>query len=126
MNRREFIVIMIALCVLFALVTCSCSNIIPKENFAPEEYPHLYWKTIDVEVEDISQSHWFAMVHRYEMTITVRSEEYNLEKTFSIYSQGMAPSGWDCKKGDIIQAELYTWKIDSTGEIVKREINRIL
>ena len=54
-------------------------------------------------------------------------EEYNLEKTLTYEDQGMWVNNpaWNYEKGDIIKAELYSWVMDSTGEIVRRDINKI-
>lgn len=123
--KKVLIFALIILTVL--LVACSNCNSPVGDNSPTKEYPHLYWKTIDVEVTEVNhEAHWFSIVHRYQMSLTVKSEEYGLEKTFNIYSQGVKPEEWDYKEGDIIEAELYTWKMDSTGEIIKREINKIL
>lgn len=117
-------VYLILLTLILTLNLVGCQSWKPFD--APEQ-PHLYWKTINVEVTEVNhEAHWFSIMHRYQMSLTVKSEEYGLEKTFNIYSQGVKPEGWDYKEGDIIEAELYTWKMDSTGEIIKREINKIL
>lgn len=98
-------------------------------NYEPverPEQPHLYWKDIDVVVTDVNQKHWFATVHRYELDITVYSEEYDLEKTLNYYHTGMVlPPYWNAQEGDIVTAELYSWVMDSTGDVVRRDINRL-
>lgn len=76
------------------------------------EKPHLYYK------------HWFATAHQYQATITVRSDEYDLEKTFFLNGEN-AKQMESYKKGDMINAELFTWKIDSNDTIVKRSINKL-
>lgn len=91
-----------------------------------KEQPHLYWKTIDVVVESVEKHHWFATTHRYELSITVYNEEYNLRKTLQYSSSGMfTPNHWNLEKGDVVSAELYSWVMDSTGEIVRRDINAL-
>ena len=114
------------LCVIFALIFCftflSGCEIEPVER--PEQ-PHLYWKDINVVVEDVSKHHYFATVHHYEVNITVYSKEYNLRETLYLYSKGIVPEYWDIEEGDTIEAELYSWVMDSTGEVIKRKINSL-
>lgn len=92
-----------------------------------QEQPHLYWKDIDVVVENIDNVGWFAGVPRYRTRLTVYSEEYQLTYTDEFVGSGAfgKPIQWGYKQGDIVKAELYSWVMDSTGEIVKREINRV-
>ena len=106
------------------LVGCSFES---NQNYVPKEQPHLYWKDIDVVVTDIDKRHWFATVHRYEVNITVHSEEYNISKTLNYQSSGAFAviPGWDYEVGDVIKAELYSWVMDSTGEVMRRDINKI-
>lgn len=97
-----------------------------KPNTKPAEQPHLYWKDIDVVVTQISHNHWYAgYAHRYKVSVTVYSEEYNLTKTLIQEGSGMwgVPSHWNTKKGDIIKVRLYSWVYDSTGVVHKREIH---
>ena len=99
----------------------------PDPNYVPPEQPHLYWKDIDVVVTEIDKRHWFASTHWYVVNVTVESEEYGLEQTFEIKGSGAfgCPSQWNYQKGDIVKAELYSWVMDSTGEVTKRTINQI-
>lgn len=102
---------------------CGCMQDIRRER---KEQPHLYWKDIDVVVERVDRKHWFAGTHRYEVRVAVRSDEYNLSYTGVITAFGMfRPKQWSYRKGDIVKAELYTWVLDSTGEVIRREINRV-
>lgn len=115
------IVLLIALC----LTGC---NIKTKDSaYQPQERPHLYWKDIDVIVTDIDKRHWFATTHWYVVNITVESEEYGLIKSFEIKGSGTfgCPNEWDYEEGQIIKAELFSWVMDSTGEVTRREINKI-
>lgn len=118
MSKRIFVFVII---LLFLMMTgCELQPVERKEQ------PHLYWKNIDVVVENVDQRHWFAAVHRYEIHITVYSEEYNLRKTLSYSSSGMyTPEHWGVQKGDIVTAELYSWVMDSTGEVVRRDIHTL-
>ena len=57
-----------------------------------------------------------------KVKITVYSKEYDLE--FSDVFIGYSDLR-ECEEGDIIIAELYTWKNDRTGEINRRMIHKI-
>ena len=121
---RKIISFVLCLTCIFSLVGCSYE---PDPNYVPPERPHLYWKDIDVEVVSVDKHTWFATVHRRVAKITVYSEEYNLTKTLTYEVQGMWVNNpaWGCKEGDIIKAQLYSWVMDSTGEVVRRDINKI-
>lgn len=112
----------IFLCLILVLVGCSRNT-----DYVQPEQPHLYWKDIDVEVTDIDKEHWFATTHWYRVTISVRSEEYDLEESMEISGSGAfgCPKEWNYEVGNIVKAELYSWKMDSTGEIVRREIHSL-
>lgn len=110
-------------CCLFLFTSCGDMN---SSNYEKPEQPHLYWKDIDVVVTEIDKRYWFATTHWYTVNITVYNEEYNLTQTFEDESSGLfVPNSWNYEKGDVIKAQLYSWKMDSTGEIVKRQINKI-
>lgn len=84
---------------------------------------HLYWKDIKVTVVDVEHTRRITGTATHRNTyITVYSEEYDL--TFSSSYSGLNDL-WDVEKGDIVIAELYTWKNDATGEINNRRINRV-
>ena len=90
-----------------------------------KEQPHLYWKDIDVVVTSVDKKHWYASTHWYEVEVSVKSEEYQLTFTDTFKGSGAFgfPSQWEYDKGDIIKAKLYSWVMDSTGEVVRREIH---
>ncbi len=93
-------------------------------NLGQTEKPHLYWKEIDVVISDIDKRHWYASGHHYTIDLTVRSDEYGLSESFSL--NGMdAAAKWEYSEGDTVKAELFSWVIDSTGEVTKREINQV-
>lgn len=91
------------------------------------EQPTLYYKDIDTVVTESLTWSTYCGTWWYYQSITVKSEEYGLEETFMFNSSGTFASMpyWSVQKGDKLKAELYSWKMDSTGEITKREINRI-
>lgn len=101
-----------------------------KQNYeyvpAPET-PVLYYKDIDVVVVENNKYSHFGKVKSYSQSITVRSEEYDLEETFTYKGNGMFinMSYWSVQKGEILKAELYSWKLESTGEITKRRIDNL-
>lgn len=121
-----FIIISILLLVgLFTLIATSDSN--TSSNTNQQEKPVLYWKDIDVKVVSNNKHSWFVKTRFYKQEIKVVSDEYNLEETFYLTDSGAFANMpyWNIKEGDIIKAELYSWKLESTGEIVNREINKL-
>ena len=82
----------------------------------------MYYKDIECIVTKCDYQYWYASGCHYKAYVTVYNEEYNLEKSFTL-------NGMDAKEceslnnGDIITCELYTWVLDSTSEVIKREIN---
>lgn len=122
-----FIIISILLLVgLFTLIATSDSNTSSNTN-QQQEKPVLYWKDIDVKVVSNNKHSWFVKTRFYKQEIKVVSDEYNLEETFYLTDSGAFANMpyWNIKEGDIIKAELYSWKLESTGEIVNREINKL-
>jgi hypothetical protein len=95
----------------------------PDPNYVPPEKPHLYWKDIDVVITDIQKDR--SLNNRFlRVTVTVKSKEYNLEEDFIFEGNWYYhPKFWDAQEGDIVKAQLYSWVMDSTGQIVKRNIN---
>lgn len=119
------------LAVLFAIVILILSGCSAESSTSgstePVEQPHLYWKDINVTVTDIDKRHWFAGTHWYVVDIEVYSEEYGLTGSFEEEGSGIwgRPEQWDYEIGDVVKARLYSWVMDSTGEVVKREINKV-
>lgn len=83
---------------------CGCTQ---NTQFEPTEQPHLYWKDIDVVVENSDE---------YQLTYT---DEFAGSGAFGYPEQG------NYRKGDIVKAEMYSWVMDSTGEIVRQEIHKV-
>ena len=71
--------------------------------------------------------HWFASTHHYIVYVTVRSDEYQLTYTDEFTGSGAFgyPEQGNYRRGDIVKAEMYSWVMDSTGEIVRREIHKV-
>ena len=116
----------LTLIALMISIFCGCGYD-PDNNYVPPEKPHLYWKDIDVVVVEIDKRHWFASTHWYVVNVTVKSDEYGLEQTFEINGSGAfgCPQQWNYEKGDIVKAQLYSWVMDSTGEVTQRTIHRV-
>lgn len=94
------------------------------------EGTELYKQDIDVEVVKIDKmitprSYGLGSIDEYYVDITVYSEKFNTTEEFR-YSDLFYNKYYEVEKGDIIQAELYTYKNKKTGEIVKRQINELL
>lgn len=116
---------LIVLFLLSSLIFCGCEY--TTSNYRPKENPVRYYKDIDVVVVSTQKKHTLAKIPRYYQSITVKSEEYGLEKIFDFSSSGVFASMpyWDLKEGDVVKAELYSYKMESTGEIIERSINQL-
>lgn len=121
---KKLIVFLVLMLSIIMLPGCETYNLVSSQR---SEQPHLYWKDIDVTVTDTDKRHWFATTHWYTVSLTVQSEEYGLTKTFQFKGSGAfgRPEQWQYKIGDTVKAVLYSWVMDSTGEIVRREIAKV-
>ena len=120
---KKFLLITM-LAITLCLVGCNIET--TDGEYEPQEEPHIYWKDIDVVITDIEKRHWFAGTHWYSIEITVKSEEYNLTETIQEKSSGIfRPNEWDYEEGQVIKAKLYSWVMDSTGEVIRREIGEV-
>ena len=126
-NHKHFVIVMILVVLSCFLSGCTTTSAMTSEQSTPQEQPHLYWKDIPVTVTNIDKRTWFAGTKWYEVTISVHSDTYNLDETITEKGSGLfnCPKSWNYETGDVITAELYTWKIDSTDEITKPCINKI-
>lgn len=117
----------ISLIVLALLLLLSGCTMPENAQYEAKEQPHRYYKDIDVVVTSVDRKHWYASTHWYEVKISVKSEEYQLTYTETFKGSGAfgCPSQWAYNEGDKVRAELYSWVIDSTGEVTRREISRI-
>lgn len=54
-------------------------------------------------------------------------DEYQLTYTDEFAGSGAFgyPEQGNYRKGDIVKAEMYSWVMDSTGEIVRQEIHKV-
>ena len=83
------------------------------------------YETVDATIESIDLRHWFAGTHRYEWSIEVYYEPYDLEFTENSWSNGAfnCPSFFNKLEGDFISVEICNKYID--GELIDRHISRI-
>lgn len=89
-----------------------------------QSQPKQYYSDIEVQVIDIDTM--FCGKYYYDVTITVYSQEYNITKTFNYKERlSIGRTTYDLDIGDTTKAQLYTLKIDKTGEIIKQDINKI-
>ena len=122
MKRYTLLIILTSL-----LLLTGCCQFNKNTSYTKQEQPHLYWKDIDVVVTDIDKRHWYALTHWYVVEITVESKEYDLTESFELKGSGVfgCPNQWDYEEGQVIKAELYSWVMDSTGEVIKRKIHKV-
>lgn len=120
---KKYLILLTTL-LMILLVGCNLNTSRKIQQAPRPEQPHLYWKDIDVVVTDIDKKTWFATTRWWMINIEVYSEEYGLTEIFEIKDSGLygCPSEWECEVGDIIKAELHSWVMDSTGEVIRREI----
>lgn len=126
-EKITLIVFAIIFCVVVAIFVYQVVDLMqwePDPNYVPPEKEHLYWKTIEVEVIDADCRHWYASGHHYTADIKVYSAEYDLTQSFHLEFND-AKELQNTKNGDILEATLYTWKLDSTDTVIKREIHSI-
>lgn len=118
---------LILLFLFLPLLLSGCTTQTLENTQSNREEPRLYWQDIDVVITSVEKKHWYASTHWYEVGISVESEEYQLTYTDTFKGSGAfgCLSQWDYEEGDVIKAQLYSWVMDSTGEIVKREIHRV-
>ena len=126
MIKCQKIIFLFALLLVLILSGCAVQQTINMPSGGKEQ-PHLYWKDIDVVVTSVDKKHWYASTHWYEVKVSVKSEEYKLTFTDTFKGSGAfgRPSQWGYDKGDIVKAKLYSWVMDSTGEVVRREIHTV-
>ena len=114
----------IFLTLIFLLLLSSC-NLLHQEN---TEQPYLVTETIDVQIIDIERNQWWAAyAYNFEVTVTVQGIDYPVTKKYSFTGRGIygQPKQWNYHKGDIVKAEMYTYIIASTGEVVSRTIHKV-
>lgn len=106
------------------LVGCENANISYSYDTTPREQPKLQTQDVDCIVLDCDYRHWYASAHHYKCYIKVYNEEYDIEQSFTLDGDN-AKECEGIQKGDIISCELYSYIMESTGEVTKRFINHI-
>lgn len=116
-----------AVCIALSAFLVLCCISCGQGRQQQEERSHLYWKDIEAVVTDVERQHFFAATHWYIVTVTVSSKEYGVSGTFTYQGAGIfdCPKQWWYKVGEQVTAQLYSWVMDSSGEVVRRKINRI-
>ena len=121
---KKYLMILLMMFTMF-LVGCNIDQNV--ENEPQPEQPHMYWKDIDVVVTEIDKRTWFATTRRWIVNLEVYNEEYGLTEFFDVSGSGFygCPKEWNYEVGDVVTAELHSWVMDSTGEVVKRNISHL-
>lgn len=124
---RKYIALALCAITIVAVLLAGCEFPVSDPNYVPPEQPIRYYKEIDVVVTDVYYRRWFAGTHWHEVTVRVESVEYGISDSFTFKGSGYfgVPKQASYKEGDVIKAELYSWVMNSTGEVVRRHINRI-
>ena len=94
----------------------------------PQPQPHLYWKDIDVTVTNVDVHHYLILTRsNWDVELEVYSPEYDISGSVTIHGEGFGgyPKQADYQEGDVVQAELYSWVDDTTGNVIRREINTV-
>lgn len=130
MKSKLFVLFMsMVLCVLLIGCENSTKNNIQNEQVEKQEEAVMYHKRIPVKIVEIQKT-WSSNKEQI-WCITVKSDEYNLEKSFkqgmsAMYSDIYAGKLYrgEIKEGDIIYAELLSWK--QGDKIIKRDIDNLI
>lgn len=130
MKSKLFVLFMsMVLCVLLIGCENSTRNNIQNEQVEKQEESVMYHKRIPVKIVEIQKT-WSSNKEQI-WCITVKSDEYNLEKSFkqgmsAMYSDIYAGKLYrgEIKEGDIIYAELLSWK--QGNKIIKRDIDNLI
>lgn len=104
------------------LLFCGCDT----TYTPPPDTNHLYWKDIEVVITDVEhKTYGAAPAIRHSVIVSVYSSEYDLSGTYEFQNISLLDKQFGYEKGDIVTAQLYTWKNNVTGEINKREIHKV-
>lgn len=122
MINKKSILVLIIFIISILLVGCN----LPEEQENSHKI-NRYYKTIDVKVVENNTETWFAIRRYYKQEITVKSEEYNLIKTFDFLESGMFADleYYDTEIGSVLKAKMYSWKDEVTGKVIRREISNL-
>ena len=121
------------LTVIFILLLSGCS--MTEEEQAEYErqrqekianQPRYEYEDAEAEIIELDMRHWFATTHRYEWSISIYYEPYNLTFEDNGWSNGAfnAPSFYGKQVGDMVTVEICNTYVKD--ELVERKIVRIL
>lgn len=101
------------------LVGCGESD----NAYIPPGREVLYWKNIECEIEDS----WFNVATPVLCSgwVRVRSNEYDLERTFDFNGYRAGEMRSYVRDNTTITCEMYSWVLDDTGEVTRRMLNKI-
>lgn len=117
----KFKMILITGLLLLSLCSCGVSNTsVSTSPSTRYEEPHLYNKTVTATVLDIDVRVGYRGWRFVDMEIY--NQEYNLTRTIHLDGSHAAVMS-DCDEGDVVEVTLLSWVIDSTGEVVRRELH---
>lgn len=103
------------------------NSISPKKAYIPEQ-PVVSNMEIPVVITSIDKRHWYASTHHWMLRMTVKNEEYGLEKSFDFSASGgfaVVPF-WNNNTGDTLTANMKIYTMESSGEVVSKEISKVL
>lgn len=130
MKSKLFVLFMsMVLCILLIGCKNDTKNNIQNGQVKKQEEVVMYHKRIPVKIVEIQKT-WSSNKEQI-WCIAVKSDEYNLEKSFkqgmsAMYSDIYAGKLYkgEIKEGDIIYAELLSWK--QGDKIIKRDIDNLI
>lgn len=102
------------------------NSISPKKTYIPEQ-PVVSNMEIPVVITSIDKRHWYASTHYWTLRMTVKNEEYRLEKSFDFSASGgfaVIPF-WNNNTGDTLTANMKIYILESSGEVVSRDISKV-
>lgn len=125
-NKNDYIkwILIIILIALTIVLLCGCEKgAYSSQSQSQMEREHLYWKDIECKIEDS----WFNAAVPALCTgwIEVKTEEYGIEETFVLRGYEASEMRDYVRDNETITCEMYSWVLDSTGEVTRRMLNKI-
>lgn len=124
---------LLVLSTIFILILSGCSNMTEEEKTEYERQrrekianqSRYEYEDVEVEIVELDMRHWFAQTHRYEWSISVYYEPYNLTFQDNGWSTGAfnAPSFYDKQVGDTVK--ICVRNIYIKNELQNREVVKI-
>lgn len=123
----------LALSAILILILSGCSPVTEEEKAEYERQrqeeianqPRYEYEDVEAEIIELDMQHWFAKTHRYEWSISVYYEPYDLTYEDYGWSTGAfnAPSFYGKQVGDVVTVEIRNTYV--RDELTGREIVRI-